>query len=552
MKKSFFLIIFWLILCCACAPRSPYWSSITEVDSYIEERPDSALWVLEQIDASQLSNKKENAKYALLYSMALDKNVVDKTDFSILQPAIDYYSSKGSATDKLRMLYYQGRIYQNQGSNAQAMECFVKALSVGHDADDMLTKARTYFAQSRIYYSLYEWDNFIEANKNAAKIFEEAGRVNSYLNCQIRIINGYTLKKDSANALLYIEECKRHLNSMNISCLTDFFSNYLTYQINHESVQAIEETIEDYLRSVPSTKIKWLTVANAYINIEKYDNASYALSQYTPQPDIDSRLKYMALVAKTLEKQGQYPEALKTWHQYNGTSDSAIYAVVRQDTKFVEERHQLEIQALTEREAKNRIILITAAIVIFLLLTILWIKSRLKINKMRRVLAEQEIEKNIIIASQLRNMLKASQNENQELQNALDGLFDQHFATIDQLSVTCYEMHATRNEKEAVYKRVKKEIESFSCNKETLRELENIVNQHKNNVMAVFREEFPEFSEMDFRLICYSIAGFSAKAISVFTGNSTTNIYTRKSRLKAIIADSDYINKEELLKYLLK
>ncbi len=393
MKKSFFLIIFWLILCCACAPRSPYWSSITEVDSYIEERPDSALWVLENIDSKQLSNKEEKAQYALLYSMALDKNFIDKTDFSILQPAIDYYSSKGSATDKLRMRYYQGRIYQNQGSNAQAMECFVKALSVGHDADDLLTKARTYFAQSRIYYSLYEWDNFIEANKNAAKIFEEAGRVNSYLNCQIRIINGYTLKKDSANALLYIEECKRHLNSMNISCLTDFFSNYLTYQINHGSVQAIEETIEDYLRSVPSTKIKWLTVANAYINIEKYDNASYALSQYTPQPDIDSKLKYMALAAKTLEKQGQYPEALKTWHQYNGTSDSAIYAVVCQDTKFVEERHQLEIQALTEREAKNRVVIITTAIVVSLLLTILWIQSRLKINKMKSALAEQEIEK---------------------------------------------------------------------------------------------------------------------------------------------------------------
>ena len=167
----------------------------------------------------------------------------------------------------------------------------------------------------------------------------------------------------------------------------------MTYQINHGSVQAIEETIEDYLRSVPSTKIKWLTVANAYINIEKYDNASYALSQYTPQPDIDSKLKYMALVAKTLEKQGQYLEALKTWHQYNGTSDSAIYAVVRQDTKFVEERHLLEIRALTEREAKNRVVIITTAIVVSLLLTILWIQSRLKINKMKSALAEQEIEK---------------------------------------------------------------------------------------------------------------------------------------------------------------
>ena len=144
-----------------------------------------------------------------------------------------------------------------------------------------------------------------------------------------------------------------------------------------------------------------------------------------------------------------------------------------------------------------------------------------------------------------------SQNQSQ-MAEQVNQLFAKQYGLINELSATYYEMHAVKNEKEAVYKRVKKEIECFSSNKETLQELENIVNQHKNNVMAVFREEFPEFSEMDFRLICYSIAGFSAKAISVFTGNSTTNIYTRKSRLKAIIADSDYINKEELLKYLLK
>lgn len=68
--------------------------------------------------------------------------------------------------------------------------------------------------------------------------------------------------------------------------------------------------------------------------------------------------------------------------------------------------------------------------------------------------------------------------------------------------------------------------------------------------MAVLREEFPEFSEMDFRLICYSIAGFSAKAISVFTGNSTGNIYMKKSRLKAKINASDIAQKETIIKAL--
>lgn len=136
----------------SCSTRSEHWGTLLQAESYIEEKPDSALAVLERIALSSLSGKKEKAKHALLHSMALDKNYIDKTDFEILQPAIDYYRDKGSATDKLRTCYYQGRIYQNQGNDALAMECFVNAISAGNGSDDILTIARTYFAQGRIYY----------------------------------------------------------------------------------------------------------------------------------------------------------------------------------------------------------------------------------------------------------------------------------------------------------------------------------------------------------------------------------------------------------------
>ena len=54
-------------------------------------------------------------------SMALDNNYIDKTDFEILQPAIDYFEDHGSATDKLRTFYYQGRFFYNRGEIGDAM-----------------------------------------------------------------------------------------------------------------------------------------------------------------------------------------------------------------------------------------------------------------------------------------------------------------------------------------------------------------------------------------------------------------------------------------------
>ena len=188
-------ILFLVIYLTSCNSHSVHWNTLSHVESYIEEKPDSALVTLEQIRLVELSGKEEKAKHALLYSMALDKNFVDKTDFEVLQPAIDYYEDNGSATDKLRTYYYQGRIYQNAGNDPLAMKSFVNAISNGNESKDVLTKARTYFAQSKIYYSLCEWDNLIETNLKAASYFQEVGAYNSYANCLIGIINGCVVLK---------------------------------------------------------------------------------------------------------------------------------------------------------------------------------------------------------------------------------------------------------------------------------------------------------------------------------------------------------------------
>ena len=123
------------------------------METIIEERPDSVLGVLQAIDTDELIGNEERAKHALLLSMALDKNYIDRTDFEVLQPAIDYYEDNGTATDKLRTYYYQGRIYQNQGNDASAMRSFINAIDKGAESNDNLTKARSLVAQSTIYYS---------------------------------------------------------------------------------------------------------------------------------------------------------------------------------------------------------------------------------------------------------------------------------------------------------------------------------------------------------------------------------------------------------------
>ncbi|MEE3407174.1 MAG: tetratricopeptide repeat protein, partial [Candidatus Cryptobacteroides sp.] len=94
---------------------------LEDVDSYIQERPDSALAVLDSIDRTKLTGKKETALYSLLYTMALDKNYKDPVDESLIEPAVKYYSKHGDPDTRLKAFFYQGVIFGNQRNYNKAI-----------------------------------------------------------------------------------------------------------------------------------------------------------------------------------------------------------------------------------------------------------------------------------------------------------------------------------------------------------------------------------------------------------------------------------------------
>lgn len=72
----------------ACKNTKDVETELHKADAYMDEHPELALEALEAIDAEELTTRKIQAKYALMYSMALDKNYIDVTNDSIIAPAI--------------------------------------------------------------------------------------------------------------------------------------------------------------------------------------------------------------------------------------------------------------------------------------------------------------------------------------------------------------------------------------------------------------------------------------------------------------------------------
>ena len=535
--KRYIIILIVLLSLASCTKHSEHWGTLAQVESYIEERPDSALVVLQGIDNEELAKDEERAKHALLLSMALDKNFVDKTDFEVLQPAIDYYEDNGTATDKLRTYFYQGRIYQNAGKDALAMECFVKAISEGDESDDILTKARIYFNRGSIYYSLYEWDSFIETHKTAASYFKQAGRHHSYVHCLILIVNGYTLKNEPENALPYIDECKQLREIMSFPLLLGFYSSYITYLEDCGTDTEIKDVIKEYLNTIPAESVDWLTLANAYIRLGQYEDARQAIEQYKNSTKASEEIKYKALKSEIYERLGRYEESLRAWKEYMVVSDSTTWAIMQQDTKFVEERHNLEMAKAQETDAKNkRTIAIMACVIALIgsLLVIMIIRRRLQITRAKN--RELEVEKQryeqlyadaVAERDALTKMVEGS-NVRDEAKAVIKARLDVlNKVIISQITGTT-----------SANKKAYEELESLLANKESFIESTRLAIEG-NNPEFITALKQRGLTDEEINICCLYAIGLKGKDIKAYTSQPRHYHHSADIRHKLGLTESD-------------
>ena len=462
--KNYWLTLSFIICLASCNSHSPHWEAISQVESYIEERPDSALVVLEQIDPSELSSKEEKAKYSLLYSMALDKNFVDKTDFEILQPAIDYYEDNGSATDKLRTLYYQGRIYQNAGNDALAMESYVNAINNGETSDDILTKARLHVAQGNIYTSLLKWESANEANTKAAEYFYQKGKIDSYVNCLLKVCNGHIQNSDYDKAEVTVHKCDDYLYEISNNKLGKYYSALLVIQIHKGDDEIISTTIEKYYKSVSEENRDYIAIANAYVAINDSNKALNILIDRDYSSNINQEMRYLATLAGIYENQGNHKLALETYLKYYELHDIEVYSIFEQDTQFVEERHSLELRNIQEQETKNRIILLSIILVSILLVIVVYIRGKLKSRTIQQAHAEQEAERYRLLYEQMeyeKDNLSELLSHNNDLDNNIRCIIAQRIELLNKF----FTVYITNNSE--ISRKVDKELDELLANKDT-------------------------------------------------------------------------------------
>lgn len=535
-------------------------NTLNDIETFINERPDSALTILNSFDTSLLDHKSIWAHHSLLHAQAKDKCYIDETNDSLMTQVVNYYEGKRDKEKLFKAYYYLGRIQYNAGDYAESMLSYTKAEQLIDKIDDDFIKGLLYAQLGMLNQMYYDYTSSMDAYESAQTFYNNAGEIVHKYYIKLNIGQLYQeLKQYGLSEKLLCEVMYwAYDNNYDLLCqealefLTTLYDE--TSQTDKLNTLLNSQYIDICSTSLPIIQTQALSLAknNDLSSIDLIDKCNL-LIQYTE--DTISNNYYRYRIYKEL---GYYKDALDNYEQMIHLQDSTTFSALQLPLQEVKnnylqaENRYMQLKVKMHKNQKYFVILILCISICCLTLYF-----RRKIQK-----KHTEMLGYIEVATDLEKILMEKCQEVEDISNSLDAIdselktsegyisemFYKQYELLNKLTSTYYETHVCNKDMEAIYKQVSLEIERLSSDKKSIRQLENFVNRYKGNIMTTIRTHLPNLNEMDYRLLCYLCAGFSAKAISIFTGDSTNNIYVKKSRIKDIIVElKDENVKREIL-----
>ena len=190
-----------------------YTPELLAIDSILNEKPDSALRLLDSLGTEARSwSKSQRMRHSLLTLKAQNKAYVPFTSDSLANDLVSYYDRHGTPNDRLLSRYLLGCVYRDLHEAPHAVDCYLDAISQADTTAtdcDYNTLTVAYSQLAKLYHQQLLLTNEIEARRHASR-FSYLDKDTAYAIFQIaKTADAYILmnKKDSAE--LVIKEAQR-------------------------------------------------------------------------------------------------------------------------------------------------------------------------------------------------------------------------------------------------------------------------------------------------------------------------------------------------------
>ena len=542
-----YIITIILALCLAsCSQHSKHWETLTQIETFVEENPDSALSVLQGIEVDDLSGSEEKAKHALLLLMALDKNDVAETDFEILHPAIDYYKNNGTPTEQMLTLFYQGQIHRINSQYAQALACFGEAIKIDENSKDIQTKARIYNAQGDVYRVLTKWDETIKSKLCAAEYFSKLNNTDSYVSSLLDVFYTYTKKGDSISAGRYHNKCNDYLKDISSKTRNKYYCYYLNYLIATNKLNVIENTIQEYLSEVPANNLDYLSLAYAYMALGDINKVAEALSKNELPADKENILRQYAIVAALNAHMQEGRDMLKSSKEFFIERDSLIYSLYENDIQYMHQKNSAKLQQEREELKKHTKTIIITSVILVLLIALYLLRKRLQNSRTKNIILESE-------KTLYENMYKEVLSERDSLNDMLtNSSIREETMTIirKRLEVLNAIVVSHLSDRESDNKRANEQLQNLIANREVfIKSTRLTLEENYPHFFAYLHDKGLEEFEIDF--CCLYAIGMKGKEVKAYTNLNRHYKDSSEVRQKLGLVESD-TNLSNFLQKLLK
>lgn len=270
----------------------------------------------------------------------------------------------------------------------------------------------------------------------------------------------------------------------------------------------------------------------------------------TPQERANARLREYQVMSKL----GRSEEALHALEAFVAYGNSIDQQNLRRSV--IAAREDYLSQEAEMSQAKLKMSRLTAAVVALMFLAIVFALIsyfRMKrLNDANRLAEEQaELEKYMGIAEDLQTRLNHASDEKETAAKGTDiKLQAPRYYALERLCEQYYIYEGTENLQDKIMKEVKTIIKDLREDPESVKLMEDVLNNSCNNIVKRLRTQIPTLKEDEIRLYVFAASGFSSTTISTILEKEKNIIYNRIYRLKGKISSSDAENKQDFLAFL--
>lgn len=522
-------------------------AQLDDIESYIQERPDSALAILQAFDTLRFSRNADKAHYRLLTAWALDKESVDDGRYlAEAEEAAEWYRTHGSKRHRMLSQYYHGDQQYDSGDLSGAILSFTAARDLADAQEDWFYAGMASRGIGHIYSSTFLHDYGREHYRNAFTYFDRAGypEHSKYAKLQYAMESGNAGKCSEADSLYKQMLAVNDDKAFHAHCLIGYA--YLCLRPNFFYPEKAYASFEEAINEPYNSRLSAYSaskMAQACFSVGEKQEGNYYL-QIAKELALSAKDKADISYVEYVNERRDGDLALGHLEDVVSYVDSVFKEVCRQyANKAIHEREKSELfiaeTQVEKLRAKTTIILIGGVLVLALL--VLLVKNMRDAYRNRLNFTNYQLEQYQSAIEELEEKLRAVSSSARD--DSPMNLFTQ---VLNNLCLNYYEPHTDKSV--SLLKEFQDTVNRFAPGTELMNQFIATIDAQNNGLISLAKNKIDNFTEQDCALLAYKIAGLSNTSMSVILNATKGTIANRILRLKEKIEASDFERADELLK----